>query len=166
MCLLGKAGLHCLLKRAKYGGLGHLELYNSMAQQVPFVGVYPDSGVTQDTTVDPNSLSVAGDKELPVAWVATTFLGDIGKLITEESYRRRGLGSLILNVTARRQATLLKLIPYSFVEDSNAASLAMFTGLNGWKLTHNVFWLYNDVVQTPIGQTVTAGSDVSDHHLA
>ncbi|XP_050723284.1 uncharacterized protein LOC127002006 [Eriocheir sinensis] len=142
VCLLGRAGVHYLVQRAKYGGMAHLEVFSRLAQHVPFVGVYRDSGVTQDTTVDPNSLPVAGDEELPVAWVATTFEGAVGRLMTDEGYRRHGLGSLITTVTARRQAALLKLIPHSFVEASNAASIAMFTGLPGWKLTHDgVFWL-------------------------
>lgn len=129
-----------MLHRHKYDDRVPQEVMSQIAQRVPFLGVYQDIGVTQDTTVKPNSLPMAGE-ELPVAWVGSTILGDVGRLRTHEGYRRRGFASLIITVAARRQAYRLKIIPHVFVESSNIASCAMFAGLPGWKFTHEVFWL-------------------------
>ncbi|XP_050704704.1 uncharacterized protein LOC126990197, partial [Eriocheir sinensis] len=156
VCLLGRAGVHYLVQRAKYGCccccLGPRRssrshepwcrpVRSSQARQLPRL---PEEGAGEadDSFLSDEKSSLDGDEELPVSWVATNFEGAVGRLMTDEGYRRHGLGSLITTVAARRQATLLKLIPHAFVDASNAASLAMFTGLHGWKVTHDgVFWL-------------------------
>lgn len=141
VCLLSKAGIRNMVGKDKYVGMVHLEVMTHIAQNVPFLGVYQDMGVTQDTIVNPNNLPMAGDEELPVAWVGANIMGDVGKLMTEEGYRRRGLGSLITTVAARRQVSHLKIIPHVFVEASNIASCAMFERLPGWEVTRDIFWL-------------------------
>ncbi|XP_063848861.1 uncharacterized protein LOC135093501 [Scylla paramamosain] len=135
VCRLGRAGVRHLLENAKYGGIP-LDLMYRMAEGVPYVGVYQDPTSTQEATVDPENLPVAGDEEIPVAWCCSGPSGDVAKLITHESFRRRGFGKLLTATLARRQAALLGFIPHGIVEVDNSASKAMVYNSPGWRMTH------------------------------
>ena len=143
MCRLGRAGIRHLLKNAEYGAGIPLELMCAMAQQVPYLGVYRDAAVTQDTIVDVLNLPVAGDDEVPVAWICTTPVGAVGKLMIEKDFRRRGLGSLLGAALTRQQAALLGFIPHVFIDVTNSASRAMMTKVADSCYSHDAFWLRN-----------------------
>ncbi|XP_063848865.1 uncharacterized protein LOC135093503 isoform X2 [Scylla paramamosain] len=135
VCRLGRAGVRHLLENAKYGGIP-LDLMYRMAEGVPYIGVYQDPTSTQEATVDPENLPVAGDEEIPVAWNCSGLSGEMAKLIIDEKFRRRGFGKLLTATLARRQAALLGFIPHCLVEEDNSASKAMVYNSPGWRMTH------------------------------
>ncbi|KAK8391978.1 hypothetical protein O3P69_017532 [Scylla paramamosain] len=140
VCRLGRAGVRHLLENAKYSEIP-LDLMYRVAEGVPYIGVYQDPTSTQEATVDPENLPVAGDEEIPVAWCCSGPSGDVAKLITDERFRRRGFGKLLTVTLARRQAALLGFIPHAFVEEDNSASKLMFENSPGWSVTHESIWI-------------------------
>uniref|UniRef100_A0A0P4VZ02 GCN5-related N-acetyltransferase Rv2170-like domain-containing protein n=2 Tax=Scylla olivacea TaxID=85551 RepID=A0A0P4VZ02_SCYOL len=146
VCRLGRAGVRHLLENAKYGGIP-LDLMYRMAEGVPYIGVYQDPTSTQEATVDPENLPVAGDEEIPVAWCCSGHLGDVAKLITDKRFRRHGFGKLLTATLARRQAAL-GFIPHAFVEEDNSVSKVMFENSPGWSVTHEIIWIKK--LQAPV----------------
>ncbi|KAK8392003.1 hypothetical protein O3P69_017549 [Scylla paramamosain] len=137
VCRLGRAGVRHLQKNAKSDRIPIME---RMAEGVPYIGVYQDPTSTQEATVDPENLPVAGDEEIPVAWCCSKPSGDMGKLMTDERFRRRGFGKLLTATLARRQAAL-GFIPHAFVEEDTSASKVMFDNSPDWSVTHENIWI-------------------------
>lgn len=137
---LGKAGLQHLLNMSLYSKHLPLETMWKMTEYLPAVGVYLDSSVTEDRPIDLQHLSYAGNEEIPVSWVSSTFYGSLGMLGTHKSYRRKGLGSLIITVVARLY-TRLGFISHCHVGPNNIPSKAMFNKMPAWEDTHSVTWL-------------------------
>ncbi|KAK8391794.1 hypothetical protein O3P69_017436 [Scylla paramamosain] len=135
VCRLGRAGVRHLLENAKYGGIP-LDLMYRMAEGVPYIGVYQDPTSTQEATVDPENLPVAGDEEIPVAWNCSKPAGDGGMMVIDERFRRHGFGRLLATTLARRQAALYGFIPHVFVEEDNSVARAMGKNMPGWRMTH------------------------------
>lgn len=121
-----------------------LEVVYSLAQRVPYLGVYRDASMVQDTVVDVLNLPVAGDEEVPVAWVCSKPTGDVGKGGTEEDFRGRGFGRLLGKAVARQQAALLGFIPHGFVNSNNFVSRLFFSKSVCWSSSHEVFSLVKD----------------------
>lgn len=128
-----------LFENAEYSEVP-LELMYRMAERLPYIGVYQDSTSTQETTIDPENLPVAGDEEIPVAWVCLTPLGESGKMMTDERFRRHGFASLLYTTFARLQTALLGFIPYAFVEKDNYPPQAALNKLPA-SMTHETIWM-------------------------
>ena len=128
-----------LFENAEYSEVP-LELMYRMAERLPYIGVYQDSTSTQETTIDPEKLPVAGDEEIPVAWVCLTPLGESGKMMTDERFRRHGFATLLHTTFARLQTALLGFIPHGFVETDNYAPQAVLNKLPSFT-THECTWM-------------------------
>ena len=98
-----------LFENAEYSEVP-LELMYRMAERLPYIGVYQDSTSTQETTIDPEKLPVAGDEEIPVAWICSTPLGESGKMMTDERFRRHGFATLLYTTIVKPQAALIGLL--------------------------------------------------------
>ncbi|KAK4316409.1 hypothetical protein Pmani_012425 [Petrolisthes manimaculis] len=128
VCHLGKAGIQLLLEMSRYNKNDSLEKMCIWSEKIPFVGVYRDPNVAQDTLVDPHNLPLAGDEDLPVCCIGTKLFGTLGMLRTTEEYKRKGLASLVVNVAAEIQ-TRLGFIPVCHVDVDNVPSRKMMEKL-------------------------------------
>ncbi|XP_045127936.1 uncharacterized protein LOC123514253 [Portunus trituberculatus] len=140
VCRLGRAGVRHLLENAKYGGI-RLDLMYRMAEGVPYIGVYQDPTSAHEATVDPENLPVAGDEEIPVSWICSAPIGDMGKMKTDKRFRRLGFFTLLSMTLARMQSALIGFIPHAYIDMGNYASQAGIAKLPGWSMTHESIWI-------------------------
>ncbi len=141
MCRLGTAGLRRILETSKNEADMPLAVMSSMAQRVPYLGVYLDADVTQSTEVDVTTLSASKEEEVPVSWCTSGFFGALAKGGTEPEYRRRGFADLLRSTVARVQASHLGFTPHAFVSKGNSVSYSTFLRRAFWQQTHQAFWL-------------------------
>ncbi|XP_045110940.1 uncharacterized protein LOC123504469 isoform X2 [Portunus trituberculatus] len=139
VCRLGSAGVRHLLENAKYGGIP-LDLMYRMAEGVPYIGVYQDPTSAHEATVDPENLPVAGDEEIPVAWICSAPIGDIGMMITDKRFRRLGFWMILTTTLARMQAALIGFIPHAYIDMDNYASQAA-VAKSPAIMTHESNWM-------------------------
>lgn len=128
--------------KSRYDKYDSLDSLCKWAENVPFVGVYRDPCVTQDTTVDPHNLSQPRDEELPVSWVGTSQYGSMAMLGTEHDYKRKGLASLIVGVIAEIHVEL-GLIPIAHVNFENMPAREVADKIKIGENTHNNTYLFD-----------------------
>ncbi|XP_069190808.1 uncharacterized protein [Procambarus clarkii] len=140
VCKLVKTGLQHLLERSSFNKTQPLESTWSLSQHLPSVGVFLDSSVTKDSPLDLQHLPYSGNEETPVSWMSPTMYGSIGMLGTDDSYRKLGLGRLVIKVMGRLYASQ-GFIPNAHVAYDNPSSIATFSKIPGWENTHTVAWM-------------------------
>ncbi|XP_064113642.1 uncharacterized protein LOC135220352 [Macrobrachium nipponense] len=134
---LGRAGVQKMLESNENWKVASLDLTCSLAENLPMLGIYLDPDVVEEKVIDLNDISFAEEEATPIAQVGSTPHGTVGLLWTEVKYRRRGLGSLLVEVMGQLQMSV-GYFPHGVVVYNNDASAQMFEKLPGWRKTHCV----------------------------
>ncbi|XP_064083113.1 uncharacterized protein LOC135199129 [Macrobrachium nipponense] len=132
---LGRAGIQRMLEVNKYWKNASLDLFCSLGENLPMVGIYLDPDVVEEKVIDLNDISSAEDEATPIAQVGTTPHGTVGLVWTDAKYRQCGLGRLLVEVMGRLQMSE-GYFPHGLVIYYNDASAQMFKKLPGWRKTH------------------------------
>ncbi|CAL4245574.1 unnamed protein product [Meganyctiphanes norvegica] len=133
ICILGEAGVHKMVSTWVFHKNAVADPYLRLARDKLALGVYTTPG-TPIKSVDITNLPRAGDEELPLAWMTVKHWGDLGLMMTHEQHRRRGLGSLLIQATAKL-AEHHGYVGHACARDYNTASKNLMAQL-GWKVTH------------------------------
>ncbi|XP_068247546.1 uncharacterized protein [Palaemon carinicauda] len=137
---LGRAGVRHMLEKSKFSKKDSVDLTCHLTRNIPALGLFLDPSAKEEMDVDLKGIDFADEDAVPICWVGTYHYGAVGMLETDEGYRRRGFGRLLMELVGR---LLLAdgYIPHANVEPDNDASLRMFGKLEGWKETHSCTWV-------------------------
>ncbi|XP_064088207.1 uncharacterized protein LOC135202643 [Macrobrachium nipponense] len=138
---LGRAGIQKMLESNEYWKNASLDLFCSLAENLPMLGIYLDPDVVEEKVIDLNDISFAVDEATPFGQVGCSPDGAVGLLWIDVNYRKRGLGSLLTELMGRLQMSE-GFFPHSIVVYYNDASARMFEKLPGWRKTHCANWIF------------------------
>ncbi|XP_068247545.1 uncharacterized protein [Palaemon carinicauda] len=135
---LGRAGVRHMLEPNPYWKNTSLDLVCNLAENLPALGLYQDSEVSEGKVIALNELEYAEPEDIPISCVGTSPYGSISMLRTEDNYKRRGLASLLVEIMGRLHMAD-GYLPHAVVEAENDASARVFRKVSGWKESHTIY---------------------------
>ncbi|XP_042881075.1 uncharacterized protein LOC122258871 isoform X2 [Penaeus japonicus] len=138
---LGRAGVRIMRNTTEHDICRTLDDMVHIAKHAPSVGIYEDPSVEKETDIDIKKLPFAGDEEVPLAWITTSFYGAMGTRMTQERYRNRGLGELVTKVLVLAQAAQ-GYIPLGHSDIDNLPSVKSLNRVSTLRMSHYAYFMF------------------------
>ncbi|XP_042881076.1 uncharacterized protein LOC122258872 [Penaeus japonicus] len=138
---LGRAGVRIMRNTTEHDICRTLDDMVHITKHAPSVGLYEDPSVEKETDIDIKKLPFAGDEEVPIAWVTTSFYGAMGTYMTQQRNRNRGLGDLLCRVIGVMQIAQ-GYLPHGHVDLDNLPSISSVKAINQVRMSHSVYFMF------------------------